>query len=220
MKLICLTLFAVAGIFALIPCHAQDTGKPEIFDRYSLEDKWDQSVEEIERAWDQSVGNIDEPGPVPAKEKQDKIIQHPAAGLKKNKNLIFQNKFDENMLENISRVEPSPAAPYSGLLIDARGTDLKPCLQFRLTGTSRGTLYGQVKPVPDLLQKKGGCGWAGSVKEALTYQRTGLNPMQLKAAGISDTHPVSIFIDDEKFDQNLRSKIDIFLKMNAVVIVF
>ena len=216
MKLIAWALFTVAGILMFTPCHAQDADKSESMDSYSLEDKWDQSVEEIERAWDQSVGKIDKPESLKGRKKDS------AAGLENNKNLIFQNKIDENMLENIPRVEPSSLAPYTGLIIDARGTDIKPCLVFQINGASKGRLYGRLKPVPDLLRKKGRCGWAGSVKEALTCQRTGLNPIQLKATITVETglKPVSILIDDERLDRNLRSKIDIFLQKNAVVIVF
>lgn len=53
MKLIAWALFTVAGILMFTPCHAQDAGRSESMDSYSLEDKWDQSVEEIERAWNQ-----------------------------------------------------------------------------------------------------------------------------------------------------------------------
>ena len=93
---------------------------------------------------------------------------------------------------------------------------------FHISGASKGRLYGRLKPVPDLLRKKGRCGWAGSVKEALTCHRTGLNPIQLKATITVETglKPVSILIDDKSLTQDLRLKIDIFLQKNAVIIVF
>jgi len=128
----------------------------------------------------------------------------------KNNTRIYQDEIHESILENIPKIKPSRFAPFTGLIIDARGTALKPCLAFQVSGNVGGRLFGQGKPVPDLLREKGMCGWAVSMEEALNYQRTGLNPIKLKATGINHAHPVCIFIDDSKFDQNLCAKIKLF----------
>jgi len=138
----------------------------------------------------------------------------------KNNTSTYQDEIHESILESMPKIKPSPFAPFTGLIIDARGIPIKPCLRFQVSGNLDGRLFGQSKPVPDLLREKGMCGWAVSTEEALNYQRAGLNPIKLKATGINHANPVCIFIDDSKLDQNLSAKIKLFFKKNAVVVIF
>ena len=100
----------------------------------------------------------------------------------------------------IAMYTPPPAAPpveknYTGVIIDARGLEISPCMSPRILAKNGEVVYGIMKVDEDYVIKVGIVGFLHEMDEALKSDRVGDNPLLVKAVdadgeGIFNFYPI------------------------------
>jgi len=161
----------------------------------------------VQLQWDKEVKKTDEKAQADYFEKLQKIF-------------ALKHITDESFLEHIPKVGPGKHGPPSGLIIDARGTGLKPHLSFIMKGDHSRAQYTPNKLEADNPVRKNSLRWTNSMDEALEDSRLGHRRITVKVSKIKKSEPVCIWIDDRNLNQYLKIKLAKLLEENRVVVVF
>lgn len=78
-------------------------------------------------------------------------------------------------------------AEYSGLIVDAVGTRVRPALAPRLVDPDGKVVYSVAVVGPNLLRERGAARFASTVEAARRDPRVGSEPLVVKAAGLGET---------------------------------
>jgi len=79
----------------------------------------------------------------------------------------------------------SAPSPYSGLVIDARGLGVKPCMSPKILFPDGSEVWGTMQIDPELVSRYGITAYYKSMGQAMKNERTGDNPLIVKAVGKS-----------------------------------
>lgn len=90
--------------------------------------------------------------------------------------------------------EPSPAAVYTGVVIDARGLAIQSALLPRIVDESGQTLYAPEVVDPVLAAQRGYIAYAHAFDRTPTQERIGTNPLVLRAHRISGEARVDLVL--------------------------
>lgn len=82
--------------------------------------------------------------------------------------------------------EVAKKGPFTGLIIDARGLKLKPCLAPEVQTSGGEVVYGRNTPEQQYIEKTGLVGWAKTTKPARASLRVGENPLVVEAKDLKD----------------------------------
>ncbi|MCE5324282.1 hypothetical protein LLG46_13345 [bacterium] len=86
---------------------------------------------------------------------------------------------------SIDLAKPSePGKPYTSLIIDACGLNLKRCMSPKIKQTDGKEVWGTVKVDIDFIEEHGLVAYAKSMEDAKKNDRCGSNPMIVKALRI------------------------------------
>lgn len=75
--------------------------------------------------------------------------------------------------------------PYTSVIIDASGLNLERCMSPKIRRSDGSEVWGTVKVDTDFIEDHGLVAYATSVDDAKKNPRCGLNPMIIKAVGVS-----------------------------------
>lgn len=93
-----------------------------------------------------------------------------------------------------------PAAPYTGLLVDARGLALRPCMAPRIVGKNGGVLYGVGSVERHQATRMGVVGYYDDMEEAASSDRLGgeeADPLIVKAVDVAGSLSGDVVLGDE-----------------------
>jgi hypothetical protein len=90
--------------------------------------------------------------------------------------------------------EPSTAAVYTGVVIDARGLAIQPALLPRIVDESGQTLYAPEVVDPLLAAQRGYIAYAHAFDQAPTQERIGTHPLVLRAHRVSGEARVDLVL--------------------------
>lgn len=76
-----------------------------------------------------------------------------------------------------------PGSPYTSVIIDASGFGLDRCMSPKIRRTDGNEVWGTVKVDLDYVEERGIVGYARTLEEARKCDRSGSNPMIIKAIG-------------------------------------
>lgn len=105
-------------------------------------------------------------------------------------------------------LEASDAVNYTGVLIDARGTDLNYALFPRIINEDVRTVYGPEFFLPTYAAERGAVGYYDNYAGAMTDDRVGANPLKinaLRSAGRNNTTLVIANSDARRLHSSLES---------------
>jgi len=86
---------------------------------------------------------------------------------------------------------------YSGLIIDARGLNVKPALYPKVLTEKNKVIYDISIAEPNATIEEGLCSYRKSLDAAKSLKRVGPNPLIVKAIGISGKHGADLVISEE-----------------------
>jgi hypothetical protein len=123
-------------------------------------------------------------------------------------------------------VAPVPAAPkpgaYTGLVIDAKGLNLKPALMPRILSEGDREIYGSAMVTRDFAVKYGMCGYSKSVSGAQKLaDRVGDNPVVVKAVKISGPNKADVIIStkDAELIQNAAKSMSFLSECRVIMVL-
>ncbi len=93
-----------------------------------------------------------------------------------------------------------PAAPYSGLLVDARGLAVRPCMAPRILGKNGGVLYSAGSVERHQATRMGVVGYYDDMEEAASSDRLGgeeADPLIVKAEEVAGLFNGDVVLGDE-----------------------
>lgn len=93
-----------------------------------------------------------------------------------------------------------PAAPYTGVLVDARGLALRPCMAPRILGKNGGVLYSAGSVERHLATRMGVVGYFDDMEQAATSDRLGgeeADPLIVKAEDVAGLFGGDVVLGDE-----------------------
>ncbi|MFH0919428.1 MAG: hypothetical protein V1913_03635 [Fibrobacterota bacterium] len=110
-----------------------------------------------------------------------------------------------NMIPDKGAPSVSPAAPrpgaYTGLVIDAKGMELKPALMPRVLNEADKEIYGSAFVTREFAVKYGMCGYSKSVSGAQKLaDRVGDNPLVIKAVKASGANKADVVVSNRDAD--------------------
>lgn len=111
--------------------------------------------------------------------------------------------------------------PYTGLIIDARGTNLTPQVIFQIVDRNGNLIYGQTEAFYQPAVDNGMVEYDGSLQEAKDSPRVGQNPVIVESIGVGgefNTRVVVSVNDGQRIKHNL-SGTNVFLKARVIVIM-
>jgi hypothetical protein len=110
---------------------------------------------------------------------------------------------------------------YTGLIVDATGTELKPAMSPRITTKAGDEIYGTLKVNPNYVTDVGIAAYTYSIEEAQKLtERIGQNPLVVKALNARGPFLSDAVIDESDAQQIKDATLDInFLKKCKVVFV-
>jgi hypothetical protein len=85
-------------------------------------------------------------------------------------------------------IRPNPSKPYTGVIIDARGLDLRPCMCPKIRREDGSEVWGTLNVSPELAIEYGIAAWLRDTKDLehpAIRKRIGDNPMFLRAVGVA-----------------------------------
>jgi len=112
------------------------------------------------------------------------------------------------------------SAKYTGLVIDARGTDLQPAMAPKVLDASGDELYGSAYVDANFVRQHGMAGYVRSPEQAQENDRVAGNPLLLEATGTSGPNQTDVVISTEDAEalRKLAQKLP-FLKEARVVMI-
>jgi hypothetical protein len=122
---------------------------------------------------------------------------------------------DEPADGKTAAIHSEGAEKNTGLVVDARGLDVKPALAPRLVDETGKAIYGIDCLSPDAKKSSGVASYVKSLEEAKKSMRVGDRPLVLKAAKAQGTDLVLSADDVKKLAENNNS----YLAQGRVVIV-
>lgn len=78
---------------------------------------------------------------------------------------------------------PTPAKPYTGLIVDCRGYKLDRCMSPKIRTADGDEVWGTVKADPDMVIERGIVSYVTSMVDARKNPRAGANPLVIRATG-------------------------------------
>lgn len=109
---------------------------------------------------------------------------------------------------------------YSGLVVDARGTDVQPAMSPKLVDEDGVELYGSAYVAQEFVQKHGMAGYVKTIEQAQDNDRVQPQPLVVNAVGTSGANRTNLVLGNDtasalrKIAKNLN-----FLREARVVIV-
>lgn len=92
--------------------------------------------------------------------------------------------------------------PFTGLIVDTRGLDLRNAMSPRLLDVALRDVYNGIHASVDYVEDVGVVGYMGSIAAALKNPRVGSRPLVVRAVGVGDAHrtyPVVSLEDARRF---------------------
>lgn len=145
------------------------------------------------------------------------VMQLPMYGKESLGSIIVPETLKE---KELTLYPPAPETPvegaYTGLIIDARGLNVKPCMSPKIISEDGDEVYGTMKVPAEVVIEKGIVGYASSLEKAKQSWRSGERPLIIKATGkagsfngdvlVTPSDAKKILRENEKagFLQNLR----------------
>lgn len=127
----------------------------------------------------------------------------------------------ERQKEEFAPPQEPAECPYTGLIIDARGTSLTPQVVFQIVDRNGNLIYGQTEALYQAAVDSGMVEYDGSLRKAKDSPRVGNNPMVVEAVasgGEFNTKVVVSVPDGRRMRKNL-SGTDVFLKAKVIVVM-
>ncbi len=113
---------------------------------------------------------------------------------------------------------PKPA-PYTGLIVDARGLNPSPAAFPKLLSQAGDVLYDLTIVDPNAATERGMCDYKKSLEVARKQPRTGRNPLVVKAVATSGTNKTDLVLDDETAKRVKSAESGASFLRNAQVVV-
>lgn len=128
--------------------------------------------------------------------------------------------YDQQKEEFAPDQEPVES-PYTGLIIDARGTSLTPQMVFQIIDRNGKLIYGQAQAFYQPAVDSGMVEYDGSLQEAKDSPRVGSNPMVVEAVGVGGEFntKVVVSVNDGRRMRNNLAGTDVFLNTKVIVIM-
>lgn len=98
--------------------------------------------------------------------------------------------------------------PFTGLIVDTRGLDLRNAMSPRLLDAALRDVHNGVHASVDYIEDVGVVGYMGSIAAALKNPRVGAKPLVVRAIGVGDAHktcPVISLEDARRFLEDAGS---------------
>ncbi|PKL76682.1 MAG: hypothetical protein CVV27_09005 [Candidatus Melainabacteria bacterium HGW-Melainabacteria-1] len=117
---------------------------------------------------------------------------------------------------------PLPAGSYTGVIVDCRGTGVKPAMSPRIVDANGQELYIGQRPIdPDMVVNIGIVGYVDSDSKARANSRVGSNPLMLKAVKAGGRFKTDAVISNDKGAQMLQadSRSDFLSRSKVLFIV-
>lgn len=108
-----------------------------------------------------------------------------------------------------AELAPSLVAGHTGVIVDARGLDVRPSLSPRILDEAGNELYGQNVVGPDYAVEQGMVGYASDPGQAAQNPRVSGNPIVVKAKDVAGKARGDVVLDDrdaEYVKQSLRGE--------------
>jgi hypothetical protein len=103
---------------------------------------------------------------------------------------------------------PAPETPleeaYTGLIIDARGLNVKPCMSPKIISENGDEVYGTIRVSPEVVIEKGIVGYSSSIEKAKQSWRSGEKPLIVKATGKAGSFNADVLIKQSDAEKILR----------------
>lgn len=100
--------------------------------------------------------------------------------------------------KEIIPLPPAPEVPlegsYTGLIIDARGKGVEPCMSPKIISEDGDEVYGTMKVDPEIVIEKGIIGYAHSMGKAKQSWRAGDHPLIIEATGKCGTFKADVLV--------------------------
>lgn len=135
--------------------------------------------------------------------------------------LILPGSIVQLEMKNLGRTTFDPDhRPFTGLVVDARKTDVVPAMCFDIVDESGREVYGSAHVSRELVVQHGMCGYATDLSAAGQMGRTGNNPLTVRALGAVDGSRTDIVISNTDASR-LRSRAEnlFFLRECRVMVV-
>lgn len=121
-------------------------------------------------------------------------------------------------------VRPNPARPYTGVIIDARGLGMLPCMSPKIRREDGTEVWGTLDVSPEVAIEYGIAAWLqreDDLKHPVIRKRIGGNPMFIRARGIAGAKRGDAVLTDEDAQRLLNANQDTrFLEKLAVVFLY
>ncbi|MCX8014726.1 MAG: hypothetical protein N2748_01785, partial [candidate division WOR-3 bacterium] len=110
---------------------------------------------------------------------------------------------------------------YTGILIDARDINLKPCLFPKVLTEQGEEIYGLSFATAEYVTKFGLVSYVTSFDEAFQSERVGINPLRITALKTSGPNKTDIIISqsDAKAMHNSQHNLSLLEKCQVVILI-
>lgn len=133
---------------------------------------------------------------------------------------------DRNVPEGVTLIVPSQGfqtrkgRPFTGLIIDARGLDVRPAVAPKVTNGARVEIYGTRYASYDIASKQGLVVYKNDLLSAMRDDRAGADPLVVRAVGVSGGLKTDIVIsNNDALLVHAAARKQNFLKQCKVIIV-
>ena len=111
-------------------------------------------------------------------------------------------------------------AAYTGLIVDARGLEVKPAMYPRLVTQAGKVIYDIMAANPNIVIQQGLVDYCSSLEAAMRCPRIGENPLTVEAIAVSGTYGADLVLSEEDAEKILQADASgHFLSEARVVIV-
>jgi len=125
--------------------------------------------------------------------------------------------------------EPAPVVPegvdlggpFTGLVVDARGTGVRPALSPQILDPEGRAVYGRMYVSRDFAVSQGMAGYAAALASAYQNPRVGDNPMVVEAKTVSGAGRTDLVVDKGTADaiRALAAKTDVLEECRVIIVL-
>lgn len=133
----------------------------------------------------------------------------------------FNRVFYEEQSSEFASKPAEKETDYTGLVIDARNTDLNPQVMFRVEAADGTVVYDNTKALFEPAVDKGLVGFAPSIERASALPRVGETPMVVEAVEVNGENGTVVVVSNEDAAaiNNQLAKTKVFRQANVVAVV-
>ncbi|PUU91462.1 hypothetical protein [Halanaerobium sp.] len=133
----------------------------------------------------------------------------------------FNRVFYEEQSSEFASEKATKKTDYTGLVIDARNTDLNPQVMFRVEAENGTVVYDNTKALFEPAVDKGLVGFAPSIEKASSLPRVGESPMVVEAIDVTGENGTVVVVSNEDAAaiNSQLAQTKVFRQANVVAVI-